>query len=95
MFEFEETIENSDDTVTVKIRMSRPLMNSFAKIAIRDALEYAIRNDAVDDLVANSSHMGLYDPPPDKIDDKDEIECRSRNPAKTCDHCTCWKNQNE
>ena len=95
MFEFEEIVEHQDGTSTFKIRMSQGLINGFAKMAIRDALEYAIRDEAVNELVAASSNMGLYDPPADKLDDKDEIECRSKNPAKTCDHCTCWKNQNE
>ena len=73
---------------------------TFAKASIRDALVSVSRSEAMRQLTAMSEDLKLYDDPEDDyrgdpINDRDEIECRSKNPAKFCANCTCWKNQNE
>jgi hypothetical protein len=94
MIDIEQIEDHEDGSATVTLVMSHEELYAFAKIGLLDSLRSAAREQVMNDLVATSQEQGLYDLP-HEYGNKDDIECRSLNPAKICKDCTCWKNQNE
>lgn len=100
MIDIEKIVDNPDGSATITVIMSQEELMNFAKTAIRDTLVSVSRSEVLRNLTKMSEDLKLYPDPEDDyhgdpINDRDDIECRSRNPAKICANCTCWKNQNE
>ena len=99
--------DNDDGSATITFDLKPEEVIAFAKIGLLDTLRETAQRviDTVDDdyvpdnvehymssSVIGETDDGYRDYP---ADDRDDIECRSRNPAKMCEGCTCWKNSNE